>query len=217
MARSLAAALAVAAGTALSACGGGSTPQPPTPPLVVATPSDPRPGQVVQLQATSSDPQGGAVSFAWAFGDGASAAGASASHAWAAEGTFSVQVVATGASGLTGTGSKAVVVTALAPASLVQAAPATGRPGEQLAFTVRATDPQSSAISYAWSFGDGTSATGDSVSHAFGVEGTFQVAVTATNAFGKSRSAAAQVAISAPTPSAPVVSISPGSARPGQA
>ena len=216
MHRTLAAALAVVAGMALSACGGGSTPQPPTPPLVVATPSDPRPGQAVQLQATSSDPQGGAVSFAWAFGDGASAAGASASHAWAAEGTFSVQVVATGASGLTSTGSKAVVVTALAPANLVQAAPATGRPGEQLAFTVSATDPQSSAISYAWTFGDGTSATGASASHAYASEGTFQLQATATNAYGKSATSSTAIQVTAAPPSTPTLEATPSPARPGQ-
>ena len=41
-----------------------------------------------------------------------------------------------------------------------------------------------SPVALAWSFGDGATATGGAVSHAFGSAGAFNVTVTATDAAG---------------------------------
>jgi hypothetical protein len=47
-----------------------------------------------------------------------------------------------------------------------------------------AADPDGDALAYTWSLGDGTTAVGQSVRHVFATEGTFEAAVTVTDARG---------------------------------
>jgi PKD repeat protein len=61
--------------------------------------------------------------------------------------------------------------------------------------TAASTDPQNSPITYSWTFGDGATDTGASVSHAYAAEGTFQVRVTATNQLNLSASADTSVPV----------------------
>ena len=49
--------------------------------------------------------------------------------------------------------------------------------------------------SYTWSFGDGQSASGQSVSHVYGTPGDYTVGLTVTDAFGNTGSTADQVAV----------------------
>jgi outer membrane protein OmpA-like peptidoglycan-associated protein len=53
--------------------------------------------------------------------------------------------------------------------------------GEPVTFTARAFDDASPPIEYAWSMGDGASERGLVVDHTYRLEGTYRVAVTATN------------------------------------
>ena len=55
-------------------------------------------------------------------------------------------------------------------------------------------------VRFAWNFGDGTSAPGDAVTHAFGTAGTFTVTVTASDAVGNASSATRQVLVSRDIP-----------------
>ncbi|WP_299032996.1 PKD domain-containing protein, partial [uncultured Pseudokineococcus sp.] len=63
----------------------------------------------------SSDADGSVVSYAWAFGDGATATGVGASHEYAAAGSYEVGLVVTDDRGATARSTRAVVVTAPAP------------------------------------------------------------------------------------------------------
>jgi hypothetical protein len=108
-----AAVLAVVAG-ALSACGGGSptagpnappagtfTFAPGTPALVGAT--------VVRFTANGTDPEGDAISYAWNFGDGGSATGASVTHVFGAAGSFNVALTLSDGKGAQSTAANTVV------------------------------------------------------------------------------------------------------------
>jgi hypothetical protein len=79
--------------------------------------------------------------------------------------------------------------------------PAEGLAGAPLAFSVSALDV-ASAFTTSWSFGDGQSATGTSVTHAYAGPGTYTATVTTTDAVGNasSRSGVVQVR-AAPVPS----------------
>jgi PKD repeat protein len=61
--------------------------------------------------AASSDPDGSITSYAWRFGDGATASGATASHTYAAAGTYPVTLTVTDNAGATGTTTASVTVT----------------------------------------------------------------------------------------------------------
>lgn len=62
-------------------------------------------------------------------------------------------------------------------------------------FTATGNDPDGDALTYSWSFGDGTSATGASVTHVFAAPGTFNVSVTAND--GKQGTATGNATVTA--------------------
>jgi PKD repeat protein len=66
------------------------------------------------------------------------------------------------------------------------ASPTSTQAGQQVQFSAVATgaEPEEQISSYAWSFGDGTTADGQSVSHTFSGSGTYAVRVTATGSAG---------------------------------
>ncbi|MEZ4702814.1 MAG: PKD domain-containing protein [Rhodothermales bacterium] len=69
-------------------------------------------GLTVNVDGSASTDDGGIVSYAWTFGDGATGSGMTASHTYAAAGTYTVGLTVTDGEGLTGTTSKSVTVSA---------------------------------------------------------------------------------------------------------
>jgi hypothetical protein len=78
--------------------------------------------------------------------------------------------------------------------------PAAVSAGTAATFSLSPLDVWSAVTSTQWSFDDGASATGASVSHAFSTIGEHTVTVTATDALGNATSASRTVTVAAPTP-----------------
>jgi hypothetical protein len=90
-----------------------------------------------------------------------------------------------------------------APPALRGLTVSSGQAGQALNFSVAPFDVWSagSQIATNWAFGDGGSAGGTTVTHAYGAAGTFGLNVTATDAVGNASSAGAAIGISpAPVP-----------------
>ncbi|WP_054848096.1 PKD domain-containing protein [Methanoculleus chikugoensis] len=115
--------------------------------------------------------------WAWDFGDGATGEGETASHAYAAAGTYTVTLVATLDDGNTCRATTDVTVTAPPePCSCSASITTSGNSfhGE--------ADIQSdcSVTSWSWDFGDGATGSGQDVTHDYTAEGTYTVTLTVT-------------------------------------
>ena len=92
-----------------------------------------------------------------------------------------------------------------APDLTAVSVPASGLTGAQSSFSASSFDVWS-PVSTSWSFGDGSSADGASVSHAYGAPGSYTVTVKAADAVGNERTATRTIQISTPpTPSPPAL------------
>ena len=87
---------------------------------------------------------------------------------------------------------------AAAPA-LTSSVPPGSTVGAPIGMAAAASD-RVSPVALAWSFGDGATATGGAVSHAFGAAGAFNVSVTATDGAGNQTSALHPVLVSRGAP-----------------
>ena len=84
--------------------------KPPHAAFAITPPSVSGSLQVAVDGSGSSDPDGTIASYAWSFGDGGSATGATASHTYLAAGTFTITLTVTDNSGAKGTATQQVTV-----------------------------------------------------------------------------------------------------------
>jgi PKD repeat protein len=132
---------------------------------------------------TPSDEQ--SLLYSWDFGDGNSGMGINPAHSYSNEGIYTVTLTVTDDNSFIGTDSMTVTVknipptvvaTFTAPCSVIIA-------GDVLTFDCVVYDSPSdlSTITYHWDFGDGTTATGATATHAYAVEGIYLVTLTVTD------------------------------------
>ncbi|MEU8628887.1 PQQ-dependent sugar dehydrogenase [Streptomyces sp. NPDC048669] len=110
--------------------------------------SGPTPLDVAFSAAGSADPEGGALSYAWDFGDGATSTDADPHHTYTTAGTFQPTLTVTDPEGLTGTASLVVTAGNTAP-TVTLTTPADGGLfsfGDSVPFTVTVTDPEDGTV-----------------------------------------------------------------------
>jgi len=152
-----------------------------------------QPGQAIVF--TGSAPFGtGAQQYIWNFGDGTQGSGQTVSHVYNTAGTYSVTLTVTGTTGQAGTATTtANVGTQGTSSGLVSAGgPYTGVPGQSITLSGFAPGVPN-ATQYIWNFGDGTSGSGQTVTHAYNTAGSFSATLTVTNSTGLSYSGTAVV------------------------
>jgi PKD repeat protein len=149
------------------------------PPVPAATGPD-RPiavGEIARLDAgASSDADGAILSWSWDFGDGATGEGPSVQYAWAAPGVYPVTLtVADDSATGSATATTRLDVTVSA-APIADAGPDQSVAVSDVDFDGGGShDPDGAIRSYDWSFGDGATASGRSVRHAYARPGTYEV------------------------------------------
>ncbi|MEN3360765.1 MAG: hypothetical protein V7637_4747, partial [Mycobacteriales bacterium] len=110
--------------------------------------SGPNPLAVTFSSAGSSDPEGGALTYRWTFGDGATSTAANPSHTYTTNGTFTPTLTVTDPTGLTGTASLVITVGNTAP-TITLTLPANGQLfsfGDTVPFQVTGGDPEDGAL-----------------------------------------------------------------------
>lgn len=135
---------------------------------ITASPNPAGIGVTVDFTASAVDPDGGAVTYAWDFGDSASGTGASPSHAYAASGDYVVKVTATDDEGKSSVNTTSVHVESTPPTTpTVGADILTAVRGQTITFTASgSSDPDGDTFTYEWLFTGGGVATGASVQRA---------------------------------------------------
>ncbi len=157
--------------------------------IVVTTP-DPQPNATVVIGSTGSTGCMGAALtiYDWDFGDGTTVTGdstrATVSHTYTTANTYMIKLRVVDVDGNEGRATYSLGVGVMntgkpvitsCPANLTTAS--TNRP---IQFSVLATDPGQKSMTYAWTFSDGATAMGSSVSHAFTNPGMQSANVVAT-------------------------------------
>ena len=134
------------------------------------------------LTSTSTDSDGTIASSVWDFGDCTGGRGPSAQHTYATPGTYSVTLTVTDNSGVPSSVTQPVTITNATPsASFTSSVNYT-----TASFVSTSTDADGTVVSYLWSFGDGTTATGATTAHVYAGGGTYNVTLTGTDNDGGS-------------------------------
>ena len=123
-------------------------------------------------------------SYAWDDGQGGGAHGGSRSFTATYDhgGVFMVRALVTDADGVTAESDVPITVIDQPPAIALNASTVTGPTGTALAFDARGTrDPDGRIASYAWDFGDGTTSSRRTTTHAYARAGAYVVTLTATD------------------------------------
>ena len=162
----------------------------PVPTFTVA-PNDIRPGVEVTLDAAGTlddTTPADQLSYEWDVdGDGLSdLTGATTTTTFDTPGVYDVALTVTDGEGASATTTRSVEVTANnAPTAIATASDQKVMEGDVVHFTGSASsDPDGDELTYAWDFGDGTTATGEVVQHAFATMGKYVVTVTVSDGFG---------------------------------
>jgi len=125
----------------------------------------------------SSDSDGTITSYAWTFGDGATGSGTTASRTYAAGGTYTVTLTVTDNGNATSQTAHALTVNAPPVASFTSACN-----GLTCSFDASgSSDSDGTITSYAWTFGDGATGSGATVSRTYAGGGTYTVTLTVTD------------------------------------
>jgi PKD repeat protein len=167
--------------------------------------------QVLTFDASSSsDPNGDPLTYAWAFSDGGAANGTTTTHAFSAEGGYTITLTVSDTHGASASASQTVTISLAAnqlPVALITG-PTVGTVGQPLTFSDNGSfDPDGGPLTYTWTFGEGSPVNGPSATHAFSAEGAYAVILTLSDNQGATASASLTVTISLTPNQAPVAVI----------
>jgi PKD repeat protein len=148
----------------------------------------------------SSDPDKGVSisSYAWNFGDGTTGSGAKPSHTYTTAGTYTVMLTVTNSVGLSSTTSQQITVDE-SPTASFTVSPGPHAVGRAITVDGSASnDPDGTISSYAWTFGDGSTTTGATASHAYKSSGTYTITLTVVDSSDRMNTTSQQITVYSP-------------------
>ena len=174
---------------------------------IAFSPAQPRIGDTVFFNASQSTGTAGRaiVSYDWAFGDGTTGSGITVSHAYSIAATYGVTLTVTDDGGVTASTSTSVDVRTSEPIASFVFSPTAPTTTTAVQFNASASSAVSgrTITSYAWNFGDGSTATGVTPVHRFTAPGAYSVGLTVTDSSGEVGTRTVSVGVSAATSGSP--------------
>jgi PKD repeat protein len=147
-------------------------------------------GEVIRFNATESfDPDGYIASYLWSFGDGTNATGVIVDHVYIDDGNYTVTLTVTDDDGALAVVTATKFVLNRPPIASFTENATIVKTGEVILFDASASyDPDGTIVSYTWNFGDGTIASGITVTHSYVDDGTYTVTLNVTDNDGATTS-----------------------------
>ncbi len=137
-------------------------------------------GESLDFACNATDPGDDELTWSWSFGDGETAEGSDeVSHAYTTPGTYTVSCTVSDGDQDERTTLSVQIVNA--PPVFTEVEVPAGDEGAELIFRASAEDPGGDAVSYSWDFGDGATAEGAEVSHAYADDGEYTVTAVASD------------------------------------
>ncbi len=152
------------------------------------------------FNGSGSTDDNGIVSYAWTFGDGSSGSGVTASRTYAAAGTYDVALTVMDAQGESDALTQAVTVTEPPPNQPPVASFTFSCTNLSCSFNGSGSTDDNGIVSYAWTFGDGSSGSGVTASRTYAAAGTYDVTLTVMDAQGETGTQTQSVTVTAPPP-----------------
>ena len=159
---------------------------PPVP--VISAPSEGIAGQPIRFDASSSQSAYPITSYVWEFGDGATAEGIAVDKVYDAPGNYNVRLILTDNRGQQASADVGIRIVPQAALPTLEpdlvpviSAPPEGIVGQPIRFDASGSHSANPIASYAWEFGDGTTAEGMAVDKVYGALGNYNVRLTLTD------------------------------------
>ena len=180
-----------------------------TPPIADArgTPASGPDPLTVNFDGTfSHDPDGKIRSFSWDFGDGSGEQTSSTSHQYRDPGSYTTVLTVTDDLGATGKDEVVITVGNEHPVAVIGISAKSGSVPLMVTFDgSRSFDPDGTALTYSWDFGDGTTGASKTTSHTYEEEGTYDISLVVTDMHGASGRAEETVIAESPFPVVPLI------------
>jgi PKD repeat protein len=137
-------------------------------------------GTAVYFNASASyDPDGTVVSYFWTFGDGSNVSGVAVSHGYAVTGVYNVTLTVKDNDGSTASASATVTVLDRPPIATFTESASAVYTGQSITFNASLSyDPDGSIVSYFWTFGDNTNASGVLANRVWAKRGNYTITLT---------------------------------------
>ena len=134
------------------------------------------------LNGTASWAFSGTISsWDWEFGDGTTGTGMEVMNNWTTPGTYKVNLTVTDDSARSSTASKWILVTSNIKPVANFNTNGTLMALETIAFNSTSVDPDGNITAWDWDFGDGSTGTGENVTHVYADGGRYSVKLTVTD------------------------------------
>lgn len=143
---------------------------------------EPSDGFRTEANVTAGD--GAIESYHWELGDGTTDDGFYTAHSYDELGEFTISVTVTDEYGQTATDTHDVVVDAEPPGVDI-AGPSDVQVGEEELWSAVEYERDGEVVGVDWTLGDGTTASGSDVRHAYDESGQYEMAVTVTDEYGQ--------------------------------
>ena len=192
-------------------------------PYFTFTPSSPDDNETVLFTACSdpnrdcSPSNNPIASYSWDFGDGSRASGQTVTHSFREPGTYAVQLTVTDFIDRSATTTQIVTVGAgFAPVAAFTFSPISPIPGQAVNFNASASSaaPDRRIVRWRWDFGDGSTGSGERVSHTYTQVGEYNVTLVVEDDAGREGVVTQTVAIGSDSPVADFT-FSPGTPTAG--